>query len=64
MRFGINLRMLAQVAQPECFVFPVIKRSLGSGYKNERRGLFIVWLNAKNNEAEFITRQFSLENPE
>ena len=24
-RFGINLRMLALVAQPECFGFPVIK---------------------------------------
>ena len=62
MRFRINLRMLAQVPQPECFGFPVFKR-LGSEYENERTGLFVDWVNAKNIEAEFITRRFSLEKP-
>ena len=41
-RFGINLRMLTQVAQPECFGFSVIKRLLGSDYENERPGLCVV----------------------
>ena len=56
--------MLAQVAQPESFGFTVIKSLLEPVYENEQPLLFVVWLDTKNNEAEFITRRFSPENPE